>query len=171
VAINQDKCVGCRYCVVACPYQNRVFLAKSKDKGFFPGKGLTDFEKAGKRHYPHQYGTTEKCNFCIERIDAGQAKGLKPGVDRRATPACVNNCQARALMFGDLDDAGSDVSRLIRESAGFQLHPEYGTHPSIYYVDKQRIGRANLSAEAQVAPKATVTGAVPERVWEYHGSP
>ena len=135
--IDQDKCVGCRYCIIACPYQNRAFLSKDKDTGYFPGYELTGFEKMGKKLYPHTTGTTEKCNFCMERIDAGLAKGLKPGVDREATPACVNACPARALTFGDLDDPDSEVRRLIRERAAFQLHPEYDTDPSTYYVDGQ----------------------------------
>ena len=149
VAVDQDKCVGCRYCVVVCRYQNRVFLTKIKGKGVFSGNDMTGFEKAGKRLYPHQYGTTGKCNFCMERIDAGRAEGLKPGVDREATPACVNNCQARALTFGDLDRFDSQVSKLIREGEGFQLHPEYGANPSIYYVDRKRIGMLDLRTEAQ----------------------
>jgi phenylacetyl-CoA:acceptor oxidoreductase subunit 1 len=135
VWIDQNKCVGCRYCIIACPYQNRTFLSKDKDCGWFPGKELTDFEKAGKRQYPHQIGTTEKCNFCMERIDAGLAKGLKPGIDRDATPACVNMCPARALTFGDLDDPNSEVSKLIRDIRGFQLHPEFETDPSVYYIE------------------------------------
>jgi phenylacetyl-CoA:acceptor oxidoreductase subunit 1 len=135
IVVDQDKCVGCRYCVIACPYQNRTFLSKDKDRGFFPGRIQTDFEKAGKEMYAHQIGTTEKCNFCAERIDAGLAKGLKPGVDREATPACVNTCPARALTFGDLDDPDSEVSRLIKERKGFQLHPEYETDPSVYFID------------------------------------
>jgi phenylacetyl-CoA:acceptor oxidoreductase subunit 1 len=135
IIVDQDKCVGCRYCVIACPYQNRTFLSKDKDRGFFPGRIQTDFEKAGKELYKHQLGTTEKCNFCAERIDAGMAKGLKPGVDREATPACVNTCPARALIFGDLDDPDSEVSRLIRERKGFQLHPEYNTNPSVFFID------------------------------------
>lgn len=137
VWVDQDKCVGCRYCIISCPYQNRTFLSKDKDTGYFSGYELTGFEKTGKKSYPHTIGTTEKCNFCMERIDAGLAKGLKPGVDREATPACVNTCQARALIFGDLDDPDSEVSRLIREKAAFQLHPEYDTDPSTYYVDGQ----------------------------------
>ncbi len=140
VWVDQDKCVGCRYCIIACPYQNRIFLSKDKDTGYFPGYELTEFEKAGKRLYPHTVGTTEKCNFCMERIDAGLAKGLKPGVDREATPACVNTCPARALTFGDLDDPESEVRQLIRNSRGFQLHPEYDTDPSVYYIDKGRRG-------------------------------
>ena len=135
IAVDQDKCVGCRYCIIACPYQNRTFLSKDKNKGFFPGRTQTDFEKAGKEIYSHQIGTTEKCNFCAERIDAGLAQGLKPGIDRAATPACVNTCPAQALTFGDLDDPDSEVSRLIKERGGFQLHPEYDTNPSVYFID------------------------------------
>ena len=140
VWVDQDKCVGCRYCIIACPYQNRTFLSKDKDRGYFPGHKLTGFEKAGKKLYPHTVGTTEKCNFCMERIDAGLAKGLKPGVDREATPACVNTCQAKALTFGDLDDPYSEVRKLIRDKIAFQLHPEYDTDPSIYFIDYGRIG-------------------------------
>ncbi len=140
VWIEQNKCVGCRYCILACPYQNRTFLSKDKDPGYFPGYELTNFEKAGKKIYPHTVGTTEKCNFCMERIDEGLKKGLKPGIDRDATPACVNTCPARALTFGDLDDPKSNVRILINEKKGFQLHPEYDTDPSIYYIDDGRRG-------------------------------
>jgi phenylacetyl-CoA:acceptor oxidoreductase subunit 1 len=153
-------CVGCRYCVIACPYQNRTFLSKDKDKGFFPDSGLTDFEKAGKELYAHQSGTTEKCNFCMERIDAGLAKGLKPGVDREATPACVNTCPARALTFGDLDDPDSEVSRLIRQRKGFQLHPEYGTDPSIYFIDGKIGALYDHEPEPESAREPAPTGAV-----------
>ena len=140
VWVDQDMCVGCRYCIISCPYQNRTFLSKDKDTGYFPGYELTEFEKVGKRLYPHTVGTTEKCNFCMERIDAGLAKGIKPGVDREATPACVNTCPASALTFGDLDDPDSEVRRLIREKKAFNLHPEYDTEPSIYYIDNGRKG-------------------------------
>jgi phenylacetyl-CoA:acceptor oxidoreductase subunit 1 len=71
----------------------------------------------------------------MERIDEGLKKGLKPGVDRDASPACVNMCPARALTFGDLDDPNSDVAKLVRDKRGAQLHPEYETDPSIYYID------------------------------------
>ena len=148
IAVNQDNCVGCRYCIIACPYQNRSFLSRDKDKGFFPVYDLTEFEKAGKQLYPHQLGTTEKCNFCIERIDAGLAKGLKPGLDREATPACVNSCQARAMTFGDSDDTNSNVSKLIKQRAVFQLHPEFGTDPSIFYIDKSNTRRSDSTIES-----------------------
>ena len=133
VIIDSDKCVGCRYCMIACPYQQRTFYADGK-KEYYPGQGLTEYEAIGKELYPLQPGTVVKCNFCAERIDEGIAKGLKPGVDREATPACVIACPTKARYFGDLDDPYSEVSMLIKEEGGFQLHPEFGTEPSVYYI-------------------------------------
>jgi len=134
VTVDPDKCSGCQYCVIACPYQQRTFYDDDR-KEYFPGQGLTELEQIGKDLYPLQQGTVIKCNFCIERIDAGLKKGLKPGIDREATPACVNTCMANARHFGDLDDPDSQVSILIRSRKGYQLHPEWGTDPSVYYVD------------------------------------
>jgi Fe-S-cluster-containing dehydrogenase component len=133
VVIDYDKCVGCRYCVVSCPYQNRTFYADGR-KEYFPGQGLTELEIVGKKLYPLQEKTVVKCTFCVERIDDGTRRGLKPGVDREATPACVNACPAKARTFGDLDDAESQVSKLIKEKKGFQLHAEFGTDPAVYYL-------------------------------------
>jgi len=152
VYVDNDICVGCRYCIIACPYQNRTFFSRDKDPGYFPGYERTRFEKAGRKIYPHTAGTTEKCDFCMDRIDAGLAKGLVPGKDREATPACVNVCQARALTFGDLDDPESEVSKLIKEKNAFQLHPEYGTDPSVYYIDG-KIG----NAPSNIAPREEQT--------------
>jgi len=153
VWIDHDKCIGCRYCVIACPYQNRTFLSKDKDPGYFPGYEKTGFEKKGEELYPHQVGTTQKCNFCMEKIDAGLEKGLRPGIDRDATPACVNTCQARAMTFGNLDDPDSAVSKLIRERGGFQLQAEYGTEASVFYVDGKIGGK-----ESNRAPESETTG-------------
>ncbi len=132
VYVDQDKCVGCRYCLVACPFQVRTFHSKKKE--YYPGQGPTDFEKMGDGLYALQTGIVLKCNFCQDRIDDGLKKGLRPGVDVGATPACVNICPAKARTFGDLDDPESEVTRLIREKRAAQLHPEYGTDPSVYYV-------------------------------------
>ena len=170
VWIDADKCIGCRYCVVACPYQNRSFLSKEKDPGYFPGYPKTNFEKMGEKLYPHQVGTTMKCNFCMERIDAGMEKGLKPGIDRDATPACVNTCQARALTFGDLDDPESNVSQLIRERNGFVLQEEYGTEPSVYYVDGKIGGKSNIAPEwAMTGSHMTHLSSMEKRAREIFG--
>ena len=77
VWVDENKCVGCRYCMVACPYQMRSFYEHEKE--YFPGQGLTEHEKIGKLLYPHQKGVVQKCVFCKERIDAGLQKGLKAG--------------------------------------------------------------------------------------------
>lgn len=132
VMVDYDKCIGCRYCVIACPYQNRTFLAEQGE--LFKGWGYTPPETLGQKLYPLQTGTTVKCNFCVEKIDEGLDKGLKPGVDREATPACVTACPAKARYFGDLDDPQSEVSMLIRQKKGYQLHPEFGTDCSVYYL-------------------------------------
>ena len=75
-----------------------------------------------------------KCTFCVDRVDAGIAQGLKPGVDPDATPACVNSCIAGALHFGDIDDPKSNVSALLAENRHFRMHEELGTGPRIYYL-------------------------------------
>ncbi|MFC2068906.1 4Fe-4S dicluster domain-containing protein [Chloroflexota bacterium] len=134
VSIDYNKCVGCRYCIMACPYQQRTFYTNGK-REYFPGQGLTELEVIGKELYPLQEGTVVKCNFCLERIDEGIQRELKPGLDREATPACVIACSTKARTFGDLDDTNSEVSKLTRERRGFQLHPEFGTDPSVYYIN------------------------------------
>ena len=75
-----------------------------------------------------------KCTFCVDRVDAGLAEGLKPGVDAEATPACVNACIAKALHFGDLDDPASNVARLVEGNRTFRMHEEIGTGPNIHYL-------------------------------------
>ena len=132
VAIDYDKCMGCRYCLIACPYQARTYYDNEQE--YFPGQGLSPWEILGRELYPLQKGTMVKCNFCMERIDQGITKGLQPGIDREATPACVNICPTTARVFGDLDNPRSEVSRLIREKGGTPLHPEFGTEPSVYYL-------------------------------------
>ncbi len=134
ITIDPDHCSGCEYCVIACPYQQRTLYDDDK-KEYFPGQGLIELEVMGRQLYPHQVGTVLKCNFCKERIDRGIQQGLKPGIDRQATPACVLTCPVKARHFGDLDDPRSDVSTLVRARKGYQLHPERGTEPSVYYID------------------------------------
>ena len=135
VWIDANKCVGCRYCLVACPYQMRTYHADNR-KEYWPGQGLTELERFGREEfYPLQPKTVIKCNFCMERLEEGQRKGLKVGIDREAAPVCVNACPVKARTFGDLDDPSSNVSKLINERKGYPLHPEYGTEPSVCYLD------------------------------------
>jgi phenylacetyl-CoA:acceptor oxidoreductase subunit 1 len=134
VLVNMDKCVGCGYCAVACPYQQRTLYEDPKSE-YFPGQGLTPYEILGKQLFPYQAGTALKCTFCTERLDAGIKAGLKPGIDREATPACVITCPAQTRTFGDLNDPESNVSRLIYEKKAKPLHPEFGTEPSVYYIE------------------------------------
>ena len=131
VAIDYDKCMGCKYCEAACPYGARTLT--EKEKTYFED-GPTAYEEAA--YAEHQAGVEEKCNFCMERIDEGLRKGLRPGMDREATPACVNACLAKARYFGDLDDIHSNVSELIKEKKAAPLHKEFGTEPSVYYIPR-----------------------------------
>lgn len=133
VHIDYDQCVGCRSCLIACPYQQRSYHSNEQE-AYFPGQGPTEMEAMGKELFPLQKGTVVKCTFCSERIDEGIEKGLKPGVDREATPACVIACPANARYFGDLNDPESDVSRLIREKKAAPFHPEFETSPNVFYI-------------------------------------
>ena len=80
VMVDGDKCVGCAYCVIACPYQQRTLYEDGKSE-YFPGQGLTPYETLGKQLYPRKPGTVLKCDFCSERVDDGIKNGLTPGVD------------------------------------------------------------------------------------------
>jgi Fe-S-cluster-containing dehydrogenase component len=133
VLVDDKKCVGCGYCAVSCPYQQRTRFEDPKLE-YFPGQGFTPYELLGKELYSYKAGTVMKCTFCMERIDEGIKKGLKPGVDRDATPACVITCPTQTRKFGDLDDPYSEVSRLIAEKKALPLHPEFDTEPSVYYI-------------------------------------
>lgn len=134
VWVDQNMCIGCRYCLVACPYQVRTYYSGDEEREYFPGQGFTEWEKMRERLYPLRTEVAYKCNFCKERIDQGVKRGLKPGVDLEATPVCVNICPAKARYFGDLDDQESEIAQLISERKAVQLHPEHGTDPSVYYI-------------------------------------
>ncbi|MBW1649658.1 MAG: 4Fe-4S dicluster domain-containing protein [Deltaproteobacteria bacterium] len=136
VMIDYDKCVGCRACLISCPYQQRSYYDKdTKAKEYFPGQGKTEFEKLGEEIYPFQVGTVVKCNFCEERISDGLQKGLKPGIDEDASPACVNACPVGARVFGDISDNNSAIAALIKNNSAKPLHPEFETEPAVFYID------------------------------------
>lgn len=118
VTIDKDKCIGCQYCVMACPYSARTFVDKVRQ--YYPGQDVTAFEtiNSGK----HQDGVVDKCDFCIDRLNNGKQT------------ACVGACAAKARVFGDLDDPNSEVSKLIAQRGGVQLLKALGFEPSVYYV-------------------------------------
>ncbi len=129
VIMNYDRCIGCRYCEIACPYDARKFnwQARSEVNPFIPTWGIAEVDRRPR-------GVVEKCTFCIQRIDAGLKSGFTPGKDREATPACVNICPVGARLFGDLNDPESPVSQAISIEATMRLREELGTEPSVYYV-------------------------------------
>jgi len=131
VDIRYDRCAGCGYCVVTCPYQARSVLSRQQlDLDF-----VEDAHKSEKAtSSSKRTGVSSKCNFCEGRINSGILQGLQPGTDSEATPVCVFSCSSNALHFGDLDDPDSMVSRLIRENNAVRLHEELDTDPSVYYI-------------------------------------
>jgi molybdopterin-containing oxidoreductase family iron-sulfur binding subunit len=120
VTIDANICIGCRYCMVACPCNVRQFIG-SEPQGYYPDKGgLVAYEKV---MYPaHQVGTVEKCSFCATRVAAGEL------------PACVLTCPSQARFFGDLDDPNSEVSQLIVKNNAKPLNEDAGTKPNVYYI-------------------------------------
>ncbi len=136
ILVDFERCIGCRYCMAACPYGVRQF--NWEDPGKSVNKyGYTNGYTYG---YPKEYrlngrlvyapvrfkGVVEKCNFCVHYL----AEDLDP--------ACVRGCPGKARFVGDLDDPDSEVSRMIRDKNGFNLLQEKGTKPSVFYLPPKR---------------------------------
>ena len=113
VMMDWHRCIGCRYCIAACPYGSRSF--NWRDPRPFIDKIQTDFPT-------RMRGVVEKCNFCEERLARGQM------------PACVEACKEKALVFGDLEDPGSEVRELLRTNFTIRRKLSLGTQPEIYYI-------------------------------------
>ena len=130
VAMDYAKCIGCRYCEVACPYGARIFNWQDPTKlpnPYVPKWGVPEVPRRPR-------GVVEKCTFCAQRIDRGLVNGQMPGVDHDATPACVNACPVGARQFGDLNDPNSPVSRALAQRRSFRLREDLGTAPRVYYL-------------------------------------
>ena len=136
VLVDFERCIGCRYCMAACPYGVRQFNWEDPEKGmqrygyqegYSPGV-IDDFRLHGRLVYTHvrPKGVVEKCNFCVHYRD----RGLEP--------ACVRACPGQARFVGDLDDPDSNVSRMIRDKGGFNILPDKGTRPTVFYLPPKR---------------------------------
>jgi Fe-S-cluster-containing dehydrogenase component len=113
VMMDWHRCIGCRYCVAACPYGSRSFNWGDPRPHL---RNITaDFPTRTK-------GVVEKCTFCEERLAVGEP------------PACVEACPAKAMLFGNLEDPASDIRRALGARFSVQRRPELGTHPEVFYI-------------------------------------
>jgi len=107
VLVDKHLCIGCRYCMMACPYKARSFVHE-------PVSGQNPDVPRGK-------GTVESCTMCVHRIDNGQQ------------PACAEACPNKAILFGDLNDPESEISRKIRAVASVQVRADLGLNTGVRY--------------------------------------
>ncbi len=113
VMMDWHRCIGCRYCMAACPYGSRSF------NWFDPRPYVSELNP----DYPTRTkGVVEKCTFCDERLAKGQA------------PLCVEVCPEKALVFGNLADPNSEVRRLLDGRFSIRRKPELGTRPEVFYI-------------------------------------
>jgi molybdopterin-containing oxidoreductase family iron-sulfur binding subunit len=113
VMMDYHRCIGCRYCMAACPYGARSFNWRD------PKPVLRTVDPS----YPTRTkGVVEKCNFCDERL----SKGLQP--------ACVEACKDKKLTFGDMNDPTSLVRKALEGRVVLRRKPGLGTRPSVYYI-------------------------------------
>jgi molybdopterin-containing oxidoreductase family iron-sulfur binding subunit len=114
IAMDYHRCIGCRFCMAACPYGARSF--NWEDPRPYIKKYNPDFPT-------RMRGVVEKCNFCGERLALGQE------------PACVEACKGTgAMVFGDLNDPKSEIRRLLDKEFTIQRNASLGTKPSVFYI-------------------------------------
>ncbi len=114
VMMDFHRCIGCRFCMAACPYGARSF--NWRDPRPFIKKENPEFPT-------RMRGVVEKCTLCNERL----AEGMQPACVEKARPS-------GAMFFGDLNDPNSEVSQVLKEKFTIQRKPALGTHPSIFYI-------------------------------------
>lgn len=115
VAVDQDTCIGCRACMIACPYDARyVYTAQEI------AEAKIQFGSEGELRQVAAH--VDKCDFCYTRLDQG------------IEPACVATCPGEARIFGDLDDPNSQVAQLVSSGEAQAIGAEYGTRPKVFYI-------------------------------------
>jgi Fe-S-cluster-containing dehydrogenase component len=138
-----QRCLGCRYCMAACPYHARSF-------DWWDPRWPEGMEKTLNPDVaPRMRGVVEKCNFCHARLHAARQKAAIAGRHDIAAedyiPACVECCPSKAMIFGDLADPSSEVTRLAQSPIAFRFLSSLGTEPKVYYLS----GRSWVRERAQ----------------------
>ncbi len=130
-AMVYSRCIGTRYCANNCPYTVRVF-------NWHGGEWPEPLERQLNPDVSvRPAGVMEKCTFCVQRIQDAQdiAKDEDREVrDGEVNTACAQSCPAQAIVFGDLADPESRVTRLATSERASQLLEDLGTHPSVFYL-------------------------------------
>ena len=138
---NYERCIGCRFCTVACPYGVRYFnwyepeWSPELARHITPDAVVGNDSLEGPAVRPR--GVVEKCTYCIHRMHKARARASAEGREFRPdeyVPACVQTCTGKARYFGDLDDPESTVSILAKSSRAFRLLEDIGTHPKTVYL-------------------------------------
>ena len=151
-----QRCLGCRYCMTACPYHARYF-------NWWDPKWPAGMEQALNPDVaPRMRGVVEKCNFCHGRLHAAKAKAAAEG-NRRINPedyipACVENCPTHAIAFGDLADASSEVAQLAQKPGTFRFLTRLGTEPKVYYYSEKAWVKQLAEKSLSRATKETAHG-------------
>ena len=133
VVVDYDRCIGCRYCITACPYGARYFdFGDDYELAPTAGDAVSPEYKQYRARVPGNspVGNVRKCTFCLHLQDEDGEYDREAG----RWPACAKTCPGHAIHFGDLDDPESDVSILLRERNAIRLKEELGTEPSVYYL-------------------------------------
>jgi Fe-S-cluster-containing dehydrogenase component len=134
-AMVYNRCVGTRYCANNCPYSVRVFnwydhqWEKPLDEQLSPDLSV------------RSRGIMEKCTFCIQRLRRARETAIKEGRqvrDGEAMPACAQTCPPGAIVFGDLSDPESGISKMVHNPRRFRLMEHLGTEPNVVYLKKQK---------------------------------
>ena len=112
---DMHRCIGCRFCMAACPSGSRSFNWVDPRKALKP-------ELENKAYPTRTKGVVEKCTFCSERLQAGKK------------PACVEAAPEGAMFFGDIEDPNSEVRKIVTTQLTIRRKPELGTGPAVYYL-------------------------------------
>jgi molybdopterin-containing oxidoreductase family iron-sulfur binding subunit len=126
-----NRCIGTRFCANACPYTVRSF------NWFDHHWDAPLDQQLNPEVTQRSRGMVEKCTFCVQRIKNAQIEAKdekRPLKDGEIQPACVQSCPAEAMIFGDLDDPNSRVSRQARSNRAFKLLDDLGVEPKITYL-------------------------------------